>query len=219
MIAWRKRRRPQPRRNRQSLRFTPYAWAKLVFLRDVGDTEVGGFGISHDDDPLLVEDFVLVNQACTSVSVDFVDASVADHFDAMVDRRLRPDQFARIWIHTHPGSCSRPSGTDEATFDRCFSTCDWAVMFILAQQGAAYSRLRFNIGPKSTKRLGNHVEYGAEFPGTDHDRWFDEYAEAVQILDPFTNRCASITDVWDDLAWPTWHDDQAGRELHERSAL
>ena len=59
MIAWRKkkRRRKNSRRPRQKLRFTPYAWAKLRFLRDVGETEVGGFGISRADDPLLVEDF------------------------------------------------------------------------------------------------------------------------------------------------------------------
>jgi len=34
------RRRPKPSR----LRFTPYTWAKLLFLRDLGRTEVGGFG-------------------------------------------------------------------------------------------------------------------------------------------------------------------------------
>ena len=28
-----------------TLRFSPYAWAKLLFLRDLGETEVGGFGI------------------------------------------------------------------------------------------------------------------------------------------------------------------------------
>ena len=27
------------------LRFTPYAWAKLLWLRDAGPTEIGGFGI------------------------------------------------------------------------------------------------------------------------------------------------------------------------------
>ena len=37
-----------------SLRFTPTAWAKLLFLRDYGDTEVGGFGIAASDDLLLV---------------------------------------------------------------------------------------------------------------------------------------------------------------------
>ena len=43
-----------------ALRFSPYAWAKLLYLRDRGDTEVGGFGISCPEDLLLVEDVRLV---------------------------------------------------------------------------------------------------------------------------------------------------------------
>ena len=69
----------------RALRFTPYAWAKLLYLRDIGPTEVGGFGISNPDDLLLVEDIELVQQDCTSVSVQFDDDSVADFFDRQVD--------------------------------------------------------------------------------------------------------------------------------------
>ena len=43
-----------------SLRFTPTSWAKLVFLRDMTENEVGGFGITEADDLLFVTDFVLV---------------------------------------------------------------------------------------------------------------------------------------------------------------
>ena len=45
---------------RPSLRFSPTAWAKLVFLRDITDNEVGGFGITEADDLLFVTDFALV---------------------------------------------------------------------------------------------------------------------------------------------------------------
>ena len=56
--------RPQSRRlvARPALRFTPYAWARLLFLRDAGPTEVGGFGISSPRDHLLIEDIRLVRQ-------------------------------------------------------------------------------------------------------------------------------------------------------------
>ena len=37
------------------LRLNPTAWAKLLYLRDLGDTEVGGFAISAVDDLLYVE--------------------------------------------------------------------------------------------------------------------------------------------------------------------
>ena len=64
-----------------TLRFTPHAWAKLLFLRDQGDTEVGGFGITSAEDLLLVEDIQLMEQECTVASVEFDDDSVADFFD------------------------------------------------------------------------------------------------------------------------------------------
>ena len=80
-----------------------------MFLRDLGETEVGGFGISAADDLLLIEDFVLVRQHCSVITVAFEDESVAEFFDRQIDRGLRPEQFGRIWIHTHPGDSAQPS--------------------------------------------------------------------------------------------------------------
>ena len=42
--------RISPKR-RPILRFSPTAWAKLLFLRDYGPTEVGGFGIAQPKIP------------------------------------------------------------------------------------------------------------------------------------------------------------------------
>ena len=89
---------------RTDLHFSPTAWAKLLFLGDFGQTEVGGFGIAATFDPLLVTDVALVGQTCTMASVVFNDAAVADFFDRQVDLGLRPAQFGRIWVHTHPGN-------------------------------------------------------------------------------------------------------------------
>ena len=91
------------------LRFSPTAWAKLLFLRDYGQTEVGGFGITPADDLLFVEDVRLVKQVCSFAHVAFDDESVADLFDAQFDAGRRPEQVGRLWIHTHPGGCPRPS--------------------------------------------------------------------------------------------------------------
>ncbi len=95
-----------------SLRFSPTAWAKLLFLRDLGDTEVGGFGVASAEDLLLVEDVKLVRQTCTGASVAFDDASVADFFGEQVDRGVKPERFGRIWVHTHPGNWADPSTID-----------------------------------------------------------------------------------------------------------
>ena len=63
------------------LRFTAYAWAKLEYLRDLGSTEVGGFGIANAGDPLLITDICLIKQTCSGASVEFDDVDVADFFD------------------------------------------------------------------------------------------------------------------------------------------
>src|SRR3989339_1227792 len=75
------------------LRFSPTAWAKLLFMRDMTDNEVGGFGITEADDLLFVTDFTLVKQKVTSVSVAFADESVADFFEDQVAVGRKPDQF------------------------------------------------------------------------------------------------------------------------------
>jgi proteasome lid subunit RPN8/RPN11 len=132
---------------RPVLRFSPTAWAKLLYFRDFGDTEVGGFGVTAKDHLLLVEDFVTVRQKVGVVSVSFDDDAVADFFDRQVDAGLKPMQFGRLWLHSHPGNSPHPSGTDEETFARVFGACDWAIMFVQARTGKTYARLRFNVGP------------------------------------------------------------------------
>lgn len=167
--------------------------AKLLFLRDVGNTEVGGFGISNADDLLLVEDIQLVEQTCTVVSVEFNDDSVADFFDKQVDAGRQPEQFARIWIHTHPGASPAPSGTDEDTFERCFGGVGWAIMHILAEEGNTYTRARFNVGPGAENRLRCRTAFNCEFPATDQEEWFREYCDNVTIDDPFASRSPLTT--------------------------
>jgi hypothetical protein len=164
-----------------SLRFSPTAWAKLLFLRDLGDTEIGGFGITPSHDLLFVEDLQLVRQTCTPLSVEFDDQSVADFFDEEVDAGRRLEQFSRIWVHTHPADSPQPSGTDERTFARVFGLADWAVMFILASGGQCYARLRYNVGPGADVELKVDIEYSRPFAATDFESWHDEYQANIQL--------------------------------------
>lgn len=167
-----------------TLRFNPTAWAKLVFLRDYGPTEVGGFAVTAQDDLLYIEDVVLVKQSCTGMSVAFDDTAVADFFDRQVDEGRKIEQFARIWVHTHPGDCPRPSYTDENTFLRVFGKNDWTVMFILAQSGESYARLKYNLGPGGSLQLPVAVDYSRPFDGSDYGTWEEEYLVNVQEPEP-----------------------------------
>lgn len=174
-----KSRRLTVKSHRPSLRFDPRAWAKLVYFRDRGDTEIGGFGLTAVDDPLLVVDFLTVKQRTTSITVAFDDGAVADLFDEMVDLGIPPDRFSRIWLHSHPANCPLPSGTDEATFHRVFGRTDWSVMAILARGGASYARLSFHVGPGGSLRIPVRVDYGQPFDGADWAAWQAEFDRHV----------------------------------------
>jgi hypothetical protein len=201
-----------------SLRLSPTAWAKLLFLRDLGDTEVGGFGITAADDLLYVEDVLLVRQVCTGASVAFDDQAVAEFFDRQVDEGRRPEQFARLWVHTHPGNSPQPSGIDEQTFARVFGRTDWAVMFIISRQGQCYARLRFHVGPGGEMEIPVAVDYNRPFAASDHATWKEEYAACVQSADPLElaqrdpflpHDPVTSLDPWDLDDWLFGRDDRA----------
>ena len=196
-----------------SLRFSPTAWAKLLYVRDLGDSEVGGFGISAADDLLYIEDVQLVRQVCTGASVAFDDQAVADFFDRQVDQGRKPEQFGRAWVHTHPGNFAQPSQTDEDTFARVFGRTDWAAMFILARQGQSYARLRFHVGPGGDLDLPVRVDYSRPFAASNHAAWREEYLAAVRVAElPLFARggpdllpgVAAAMDPWDEDWFSAW---------------
>ena len=162
------------------LRFSPTAWAKLSWFCLHGETEIGGFGISDPADPLRIIEFATVRQQTDWASISFDDDAVADFFDGQVDLGRKPEQFARIWIHCHPGDSPTPSGTDEETFARVFGHCNWALMFIRARTGKTYARLRFNIGPGGQVLIPTEVDYLLPFHGADHAAWEAEYQANIQ---------------------------------------
>jgi proteasome lid subunit RPN8/RPN11 len=223
-------RRPRESRSRTNrrprLRFSPTAWAKLLFLRDRGPTEVGGFGIAPAVDLLYVEDMRLVQQTCTSISVAFDDLAVAEFFDDQIDLGRRPEQFGRIWIHTHPGESAQPSHVDEETFDRVFGPCDWAVMFILARGGETYCRLRFRAGPGGAFEIPVQVDFDGSFAGSNFEDWAREYEAAVRQAEfgfaggPAVDSCVSPTgSVRRDRLFDSFLETlepERGHDFHER---
>lgn len=212
--------------------FTPRAWLKWQFLCHAGPTEIGAFALSNDQQPLLLEDLLVVKQATTSASVAFDDVAVAELFETMTDSGIPPRQFARVWLHTHPGASVTPSGIDEATFQRVFGHCDWAVMGILGRTGRTYARLRFNAGPIGALEIATSVDW-SRWPDyatsqqfqNDIDYWrteFERLVEPVPYLpaSPKTeshsnNPVASIFDPWlsgdfDPFLTGVFHDDGNG---------
>lgn len=173
------------------LRFSPTAWAKLLFFRDRSESEIGGFGIAEANDLLQIKEFCTVKQEVTVASIAFDDLAVADFFESQVDAGRKPEQFGRIWLHTHPGNSAQPSGTDEETFGRVFGRCQWAVMFILTRTGQCYARLRFNIGPGGEMIIPVEVDYSQPFGSSDFEAWDAEYRANVTTAVSMARTCRS----------------------------
>lgn len=206
-----KKSKPKPKARRHvekklALRFCPTAWAKLLYFRDRTDNEVGGFGITKPDDLLYITDFVTVKQEVSAVSVKFDDEAVANYFEDQVDLERKPEQFARIWLHTHPGSFAEPSCTDESTFKKVFGTCQWAVMFIIAEDNKTYAQLDFNVGPGAKTKIPVKVDYSYDFGPSDKEKWDAEYAANVTIenclISMGDNQGDGLFDGVNDLALP-----------------
>ncbi len=199
---------------KQVLTFSPMAWLKLRLFLHADDVEVAGFGISSDYNLLYIKDFVTVKQLVSSVTVEFDDGAVADHFDTCADADVPPAHCGRIWVHTHPGTSPIPSYTDEQTFRRVFGTCDWAVMAIVARGGASYARLRFSAGPGGDAVIPIVVDW-ERFPQDLLDQegkinevftqWLDEYGLNVHhkpLFDPIPKPVAkalAYQDPFDEL--------------------
>lgn len=214
---WNPTRTRHQKNQRPALRFSPLAWAKLLYLRDLGPTEVGGFAISDAQDLLYLEDFVLIRQECSPVTVAFDDDAVAEFFDAQIDAGRRPAQFARIWVHTHPGTSATPSRVDEETFARVFERSDWAVMAILAQGGQTFARLQFHTGPGGSLQIPVTVDWSRPFAASDWPGWNQEYLQNVRPNEfchhqKFTERAGpfSVSEMLDVLA------DDSGQFFNEK---
>jgi proteasome lid subunit RPN8/RPN11 len=154
----------------------PAAFLKLTYLCHAASTEVGGFGLSSEADPLVIEDVLLVKQQTSIVTVEFDDAAVADLIDDQAQAGVPPHRCARVWVHTHPGHSASPSGTDERTFARSFGGAGFSVMLILARGGAFYARLQLTGAVNTAVEIPVVVDW-AELPG-----WLNENRETLPEL-------------------------------------
>lgn len=163
----------------KTLQFTPYAFAKLRYLRDLEDSEISGFGVTETKDPLLVTDFKLIEQECSPAHTELDDTAVNNYMMDMFDKGFEPNQCMRIWIHTHPKMDPKPSQQDEKTCREVLCDSDWAVMYIINSDDEEYARLIFNVGPKGRMELDTEINWNIEFPASDFKAWKEEFDEKV----------------------------------------
>lgn len=188
------------------LRFTPYVWSKILHMRNIADTEVAGFGISYDDDPLLISDFALVKQKASKASFDFDDIGLGNFNTDMMLKGLSADHFFRVWIHTHPGGPT-PSSVDYGTLNECFKSAPWTVMFIVGTDNKYTAKLRLQTPTKCEIDIQMKIDYNTRYPGTDEEAWEAELKEKVTketLTYTGTRVYRSGTDLYDEYDDPHW---------------
>lgn len=175
-----------------TLRFTPYAYQKLIFMRDIGNTEVAAFGISDDKDYLLIRDIRMVKQKAYSAFVEMTSEGVSEYVNSMIEEGIDNfNQFFRVWIHTHPMESPIPSGQDHETFNETFCNQTWSVMFILGNTGKTFASIQCR-----PDRSNNSVLFApTPIPvymdisdpngliGSSEEAWKEEYEKNVQAFD------------------------------------
>ena len=161
-----------------TLKFTPYSRAKLQFICDHYDHEVGAMGIAATADPFLVTDLFIPKQKCSPVFVEMDSSDIADslfmtYCDPDGPHKLKPHQVGRIFIHTHPTGCLDPSPHDETIFAESFGSMPWAMMVILPKGGRLYARVRVSLGNDINlqMRVADDLILTTDFKGADHAAW------------------------------------------------
>jgi hypothetical protein len=168
-----------------TIRFTAYAFAKMLYLREKGSTEISGFALTDENDPYLIIDFLLPKQECTGVTTEMTSEGIVELFDKLSGPAkfnglgLSPSRYGRIWIHTHPGFSSEPSGTDWSTFKGTFGDKEWSIMFVFSSEREATCMLQIQALPDAHFRIPWEISWEHPFAGTNYAEWDKEYDDKV----------------------------------------
>jgi proteasome lid subunit RPN8/RPN11 len=113
-------------------------WEKSVWAAGNRKTEVGFMGRiveRGEEKEWLIDKLGVLSQECTSVTTEMDEDGLAKWVFEGNKEGLAAWQLLRVWVHTHPGMGTGPSGVDWATFEEMFKDSDWGVMLIVNEKG------------------------------------------------------------------------------------
>lgn len=187
------------------LQLSPLAFLKWQFLCNCANVEVGAFGISKSAENqaglLYIEDMVVLDQECTSISTEFDEDAVLKYYDALDENDIDLRRGVRVWFHTHPEMSANPSSTDEDTFVKCFGNRDWAVMAILSKTNDMYARITLTAGGI---RLNQEMDIIVDWPKIGDalekvikslEKWKTALSERVKKPNPMAEFTQSFYDM------------------------
>lgn len=127
-----------------TLLISPTAWQKIVCALQYTKTEVGFFGITDVENGLFVRDLYVPDQTVTAASTQFEASSIQEYVCQYAGSGYQPHQLTRVWIHTHPGDNTQPSGVDDATFKTNIGQSNIGFMVIVGKNLSASAWIQFS---------------------------------------------------------------------------
>jgi len=128
-------------------RLTPWVYLTMEqFL--TAKTEVAARVLTHEDEPFIGCGLQVPQQECTAASWSFDDDELQKLDLAWAEEGTPNSQYDRIVIHTHPGTSSTPSSTDNTEFaEDKWAGKPYYVQLIIAK-GSMFGRMRVNLTPQ-----------------------------------------------------------------------
>ena len=105
--------------------------------------EIGGLGLVRvldDGLRLLVEDILIVEQACSGGSCDLDDQGIATLLLELIERGVDPSRL-NLWWHSHAKMPAFFSRTDLHTLETSFPSADWVLGIVTNHRGELVNRL------------------------------------------------------------------------------
>ena len=164
-------------------------WSHMKYMVQTCSGEMTGFGVGTKDDPLHVIAFKVLKQRCSAASCEFDDAAVAEYWAEQHKLGRSPREFARVWVHSHPGNMLEPSGTDWENMRNTFGKCDWAVMLILSKDGGHKAWVQFGgEGPNGVIEADVRVDWTQGWGDETGKRWKEDQ-EKVKGITNIVSQC------------------------------
>ena len=105
---------------------------------------------------------------------------MSDYIEEM-SSKYSPAQCFRIFVHTHPGDCPKPSSTDWETFNSLMSSYPWFGMLIFAKNQDYYFYMKFTQGPGISADVDLEIDWGVPCQAVDFEHLESEYTKKVSI--------------------------------------
>jgi len=177
------------------------AWTKFMTWVELAKGEVSAFGIVEQRfNRLIVTDFVLLDQVCTSTETDIDPKALSQLMQDVEDPSM-----LRCWAHSHADMKVFWSGTDEATIAG-LSNDEWMLSLVVNKDHDAMMRL--DVYHPAHIHVDDVVwELYYDVPVETKADWKKQFKDKVTETPDYLPVLQDLSDLEEDLdMWEDYHE-------------